>query len=166
MKEEGGSEFEDVVFLHDLGIPLEKIAKAKKISLDKVKLLIGTQENTVKTRKMNIVQEIANQNPWKNQIPPDEILEIMAEHLEAEERHDGARTIPSKPIQKVDRSERLGEDRGMADRIEASKASSDAPKVLKEIVESATIAKRKRDRKDWEDAKSGVSKLFDDDLDI
>ncbi len=131
MEEGGSSEFEDIVFLHGLGIPLEKIAKAKKISIEKVKLLIGSQENIVKTKKMNIVQEIANQNPWKNQIPPDEILEIMAEHLEAEERHDGARTIPSKPIPKVDRTERLGEDRKMVDRIEASKASSDVPKALK-----------------------------------
>jgi hypothetical protein len=33
-------------------------------------------------------------------------------------------------------------------------------------VESATIAQRKRDRKDWEEAQSEVSELLDGDLDL
>ncbi|MDP6870085.1 MAG: hypothetical protein QGI21_04870 [Candidatus Poseidoniaceae archaeon] len=158
--------FRDVVFLYGLGIPPEKIAKAKKISVDDVNKLINSQQDVVKKNKINIVQEIANQNPWKDEVPPDEILELMAEHLEAEDRHDGARTIPSRPIPKADRSERLGEDREMVDRVEGVKAASSAPKVLREVVEAATIAKRRRDRDDWEEVRTGVSDLLDDDLDL
>ena len=36
----------------------------------------------------------------------------------------------------------------------------------KDIVESATLAKRKRDRENWDDAHSEVSELLDDDLDL
>jgi hypothetical protein len=54
----------------------------------------------------------------------------------------------------------------MVDRIEAERAATVAPAPLKEIVESATIAKRKRDRDGWDDAHSEVSELLDDDLDL
>ena len=116
--------------------------------------------------KTSLVQNVANQNPWKDELPSDEVLEIMANSLSVEDLDYGARTVPSKPIQSVDRSDRLGEDRDMVDKIEADKAASEAPSSLKEIVESATISQRKRDRKEWEIAKSDVSKLLDDDLDL
>ncbi len=116
--------------------------------------------------KTSIVQTVGNQNPWKDQLPPGEVLEHMAHTLEAEEIEHGARTIPSKPIAAVDRSDRLGEDRDMVDKIEAEKAAFDAPEPLKEVVEAATIAQRKRDRDNWQGAKSEVSELLDDDLDL
>tara|TARA_B110000196_G_scaffold68052_1_gene57747 strand:+ start:356 stop:859 length:504 start_codon:yes stop_codon:yes gene_type:complete len=119
-----------------------------------------------KREKTSVVQTVGNQNPWKDQLPSEEILEHMAESLEAEDIEHGARTIPSRPIARTDRSDRLGEDRDMVDRIEAERAATDAPAPLKEIVESATIAKRKRDRDGWEDAHSEVSELLDDDLDL
>ena len=53
-----------------------------------------------------------------------------------------------------------------ADRIEAGKVASKAPEPLKEVVEAAAIAQRERDRAEWEDAQSEVSKLLDDDLDL
>lgn len=116
--------------------------------------------------KSSPIQKIANQNPWKDELPPEEVLEMMAESLDADETGYGARTIPSKPIEPVDRSDRLGEDRKMVDRIEAEKASQSAPDALKEIIESATISERNRDRKEWDLAKSEISKLLDDDLDL
>ena len=38
---------------------------------------------------------------------------------EQEVVHYGARTIPSQPIQRVDRSERIGEDTALTDRVHA-----------------------------------------------
>jgi ribosomal protein L40E len=119
-----------------------------------------------KRKKTSVVQTVGNQNPWKDQLPTEEVMTHMAESLEAEDIAHGARTIPSRTIAPVDRSDRLGEDRKMVDKIEAEKAAIDAPEPLKDIVESATIAQRKRDRKDWEDAQSGVSELLDGDLDL
>ena len=119
-----------------------------------------------KRKKTSVVQTVGNQNPWKDQLPTEEVMTHMAESLEAEDIAHGARTIPSRTIARVDRSDRLGEDRKMVDKIEAEKAAIDAPEPLKDIVESATIAQRKRDRKDWEDAQSGVSELLDGDLDL
>ena len=106
------------------------------------------------------------QNKWKNELPAEEILRQMVESLEAEDRQDGARTIPSRPIDAVDRSDRLGEDTKMNDRIAAQRASSNAPDVLKDVVESATIAQRRREREDWKNVKEDISELLDDDLDL
>ena len=119
-----------------------------------------------KRKKTSVVQTVGNQNPWKDQLPTEEVMTHMAESLEAEDIAHGARTIPSRTIARVDRSDRLGEDRKMVDKIEAEKAAIDAPEPLKDIVESATIAQRKRDRKDWEEAQSEVSELLDGDLDL
>ena len=119
-----------------------------------------------KRKKTSVVQTVGNQNPWKDQLPTEEVMTHMAESLEAEDIAHGARTIPSRTIARVDRSDRLGEDRKMVDKIEAEKAAIDAPEPLKDIVESATLAQRKRDRKDWEEAQSGVSELLDGDLDL
>tara|TARA_Y100000766_G_C18905552_1_gene605611 strand:+ start:1641 stop:2180 length:540 start_codon:yes stop_codon:yes gene_type:complete len=167
MNEEEWTEAKDILFLHETGIPPEKIAKVKKISIERVREILGNVEVVVKRRnKMNVVQEVGNQNKWKDELPTEEILNHMVASLEAEDRHDGARTIPSRPINAVDRSDRLGEDRKITDRIEAGKVASKAPEPLKEVVEAAAIAQRERDRAEWEDAQSEVSKLLDDDLDL
>ena len=119
-----------------------------------------------KRDKTSVIQTIGNQNPWKDQLPPEDVLEHMAEALEVEEMEYGSRTIPSRTIAAVDRSDRLGEDRKMVDLIEASKASLEAPEELKEVIESETITKRELARKEWEKAQSGVSELLDGDLDL
>ncbi len=157
----------DIIFLHESGISPVDIAKVKKLSIEKVQSIVGNVKVAIKKRnKMNVVQEIGNQNQWKDELPAEEILSQMVESLEAEDRHDGARTVPSRPIKRADRSDRVGEDREMFDRIEGQKAASDAPEPLKEIVELATIAQRKRDRSGWEDLRSEISELLDDDLDL
>ena len=113
-------------------------------------------------KDVNVVQSVGNQNPWKNELPPEDVLELMVESLEVEDFSHGARTIPSRPIAEVDRSDRLGEDRKMSDKIVAERVASNAPEGLKEIVESATIAQRERDRAEWESAQSEVSDMLDD----
>ena len=165
MNNEEWAVVKDIMFLHDSGISPEDIARVKKISIEKVRSIVGNVKIAIKKRnKMNVVQEVGNQNQWKDVLPADEILTQMVQGLEAEERHDGARTVPSRPIKRADRSDRVGEDREMFDRIEGQKAASDAPEPLKEIVELATIAERKRERSGWEDLRSEISELLDDDL--
>ena len=77
-----------------------------------------------------------------------------------------SRLLEGMRVLSQDRSDRLGEDRDMVDKIEAEKVAASAPEPLKEVVEAATIAQRKRDRADWKDAHSEVSELLDDDLDL
>lgn len=157
----------DIIFLHESGISPEDIAKVKKLSIEKVQSIVDNVKVAIKKRnKMNVVQEVGNQNRWKDELPAEDILAQMVESLEAEDRHDGARTVPSRPIERADRSDRVGEDMEMLDRIEGQKAASEAPESLKEIVELATIEQRKRDRSGWEDLRSEISKLLDDDLDL
>ena len=122
----------DIIFLYESGISPEDIAKVKKLSIEKVQSIVGNVKIAIKKRnKMNVVQEIGNQNQWKDELPAEEILTQMVEGLEAEDRHDGARTIPSRPIKRADRSDRVGEDREMFDRLEGQKAASEAPEQLK-----------------------------------
>ena len=116
--------------------------------------------------KSNIVQTIGNQNPWKDELPAEEVLNRMSESLEAEDRKDGARTIPSRTIPAVDRSDRVGEDRKMADRLAGEAAAAEVAEPLREVVEAATIEERVRSREDWDDTISEVSELLDDDLDL
>ena len=157
----------DIIFLHESGISPEDIAKVKKLGIEKVQSIVDNVKVAIKKRnKMNVVQEVGNQNRWKDELPAEDILAQMVESLEAEDRHDGARTVLSRPIERADRSDRVGEDMEMLDRIEGQKAASEAPESLKEIVELATIEQRKRDRSGWEDLRSEISKLLDDDLDL
>lgn len=123
-------------------------------------------ETQAATKKANPIRDIANQNPWKDELPSEEVLQHMADSLEAKDVLHGARTIPSRPINAVDRSDRLGEDREMVDKIAGEQSASETPKPLKEVVETATIEERVRNRKDWDDSVSKVSDLLDDDLDL
>mgnify|MGYP001418723043 FL=1 len=157
----------DIIFLYESGISPEDIAKVKKIGIEKVQSIVDNVKVAIKKRsRMNVVQEVGNQNKWKDELPAEEILAQMVESLEAEDRHDGARTVPSRPIERADRSDRVGEDMEMIDKIEGQKAAEEAPEPLKEIVELATIEQRKRDRSGWEDLRSEISELLDDDLDL
>jgi hypothetical protein len=116
--------------------------------------------------KSNIVQSVANQNPWREELPSKGVLNQMSETLEPEESNHGARTIPSRPIPAVNRSDRVGEDREMVDKIAGEVAASEVSEPLREVVESATIEERVRSREDWDETISEVSELLDDDLDL
>ena len=96
----------DIIFLHESGISPEDIAKVKKLSIEKVQSIVDNVKVAIKKRnKMNVVQEVGNQNRWKDELPAEDILAQMVESLEAEDRHDGARTVPSRPIERADRSD-------------------------------------------------------------
>ena len=119
-----------------------------------------------KRDKQSVVQTVSNQNPWKDELPPEEVLDQMAGSLKAEDMQYGSRTNPSRPIAAVDRSDRLGEDRKMSDKIVAERVASEAPDVLKEVVEAATIAERERERVEWKNVQESISEMLDDDLDL
>ena len=119
-----------------------------------------------KRDKQSVVQTVSNQNPWKDELPPEEILDQMADSLKVEDMQYGSRTNPSRPIAAVDRSDRLGEDRKMSDKIVAERVASEAPDVLKEVVEAATIAERERERDEWNNVQESISEMLDSDLDL
>tara|TARA_B100000886_G_scaffold65453_1_gene40988 strand:- start:542 stop:1045 length:504 start_codon:yes stop_codon:yes gene_type:complete len=159
--------YNDIIFLYRSGIETNKIAEIKNVELELInEVLSSVVSQTKAKKKRNIVQEVGNQNKWKNELPAEEILQIMAETLAPEERHDGQRTVPSRPIPSVDRSDRPGEDSEMVDRLEAERVASEAPKDLRSAVESATLNEKKKRRFDWEKISSEVSNLLDDDLDL
>jgi len=159
--------YNDIIFLYRSGIEINKIAEIKNVELELInEVLSSVVSQTKAKKKRNIVQEVGNQNKWKNELPAEEILQIMAETLAPEERHDGQRTVPSRPIPSVDRSDRPGEDSEMVDRLEAERVASEAPKDLRSAVESATLNEKKKRRFDWEKISSEVSNLLDDDLDL
>ena len=124
-------------------------------------------------RERNALQDIANQNPWKEQ--PLEAVEAqkMAEKtwdIQGEEhQHYGARTVPSRPIQKVDRSERSGEDTALTDRIHASAAAQSKTNLdedAMEIFEELEFKQRQLKREELKSAMKEVKQLVDDDLEF
>ena len=164
MSGDENSKYRDIVFLHELGIPPEKIAKAKKLSVDYVNGVIGSREVSTKGKKINVIQEVANQNPWKDELPPDEILGIMADYLEAEDWNDGARTVPSRPIKGVDRSERVGEDRGLSDLVGATERAAVLPKGERDDAIKQELERIEMGREKWKDIMKHVDALLKEDV--
>jgi len=133
--------------------------------------IVAVFQQQRRKRQHNALQDIANQNPWKDQPMPAEQAKQMAKQtweLQGEEvKHYGARTVPSKPIQKVDRSERSGEDTTLTDRIHAA-ASTDEnlDETAAEIFEELDFKQRQEKREELKSAMKEVKKLVDDDLEF
>ena len=131
--------------------------------------LFASQRNSEKT---NIIRDVANQNPWKDAAPEVDVATQIGQEAwsdaeaEASIAHHGARTIPSKPIAKVDRSDRVGEDLELSDRIHAAADAQKAPKELADDVEALGFEARQRARKDLKDAISNLDEILDDDFDL
>lgn len=131
--------------------------------------LFASQRNSEKT---NIIRDVANQNPWKDAAPEVDVATQIGQEAwsdaeaEASIAHHGARTIPSKPIAKVDRSDRVGEDLELSDRIHAAVDAQSVPKELADDVEALGFEARQRARKDLKDAISNLDEILDDDFDL
>ena len=78
----------------------------------------------------------------------------------------GSRTVPSRSIDQVDRTDRVGEDTELTDRLEAATEAQAAPEELVEIVEEIVFEERQKNRAAWKDTLSDVKDLLDDDLDL
>jgi uncharacterized protein YydD (DUF2326 family) len=78
----------------------------------------------------------------------------------------GARTVPSRPIEPVDRRDRVGEDTELTDRLEAATQAQSAPEELVEVVEEQVFEERQQKRAAWQSTLSDVKDLLNEDLDI
>jgi hypothetical protein len=119
-------------------------------------------DNQKKQRKVNILRDVANQNEWVDRPPTSEQREEILEVFGGEDHSDyGARTIPSREIAKVDRSERIGEDVTLTDRLEAAKNAQEVPIQSKEAIEKEIFEELQNQRKEWKTVLSEVDELLD-----
>lgn len=115
--------------------------------------------NQREQKNKRLVQDLGNKNPWKNNTPSPEAARMIGEETwESGEKTDlsdyGARTIPSKPIENVDRSDRVGEDIDLSDAVQAKiSGNENVDLVLKE---------KKSERKKWVDVIGDISDILDD----
>ena len=114
-------------------------------------------------KKVNPLRDIANQSKWKNSEPTEEELErLSAELPENVEDISGIRTVPSKDITKIDRSERPGEDHELVARVQASASSQDVPDEIQDIIIDIEVGEKLAKRRLWSDIVEDIDELIDD----
>lgn len=128
----------------------------KKIQMEDVEELFNRQKEQKKKR---LLQDLGDKNPWKNNAPSPDVARIIGQETWSSNEDDpvlgyGARTIPSKEIKKVDRSDRLGEDIDLTDVVQAKLEN-------KENIE-LVLEKKKSDRKKWSDVLTDIDEILDD----
>jgi len=113
--------------------------------------------------KGSLIRDMANQSPWKETAPSAQFARSMSEDIAVvDDVHAGRRTVPSREIESVDRSDRVGEDAALTDRVAANAAVQDAPERLKDALVDAHVAKRKAKRDKLSDAMEGLDDLLDE----
>ena len=113
--------------------------------------------------KGSLIRDMANRSPWKDAPPSSKAAKTMSDEIdEVEVEHVGKRTVPSRDIEEVDRSDRLGEDAELTDRVAANVATQDAPKEIKDVLIDEMMAERKAKRDEFSDAIEGLGDLLDD----
>ena len=122
------------------------------------------------TKKANVLRDVANQNPWRERAPEAEEAKKISEDTwlsgeGVDPANYGSRTVPSKPIQQVDRRDRPGEDTALTDRVHASAAEGGDDDVA-EIFRELEFKARQQRRADLKSALDDVKDLVDDDLDF
>ncbi|MCS5536262.1 MAG: hypothetical protein NZ802_10445 [Candidatus Poseidoniales archaeon] len=112
--------------------------------------------------KGSLIRDMANRNPWKDSPPSVQSAREMSDKIdEIAESDVGQRTVPSREIEKVDRSDRPGEDTALTDRVSANVAVQDEPEELQDILADVHVAKRKSKRDKFSDAVEGLDDLLD-----
>ena len=113
--------------------------------------------------KGSLIRDMANRSPWKDAPPsPQSARAMVGEIDEVVDEYVGQRTVPSREIEKVDRSDRPGEDTALTDRVSANVAVQDEPEELQDILADVHVAKRKAKRDKFSDAVEGLDDLLDD----
>jgi len=120
------------------------------------------QENKV---DFNPIRDIGNQTTWGKAGPDREVVVAAGKNLPFAEQPSASLTKPSKEIQPVDRSDRIGEDLEMGDRMHARKKSTDSSEEMRDVIEKDILEQRKRARLDWSGVVTGISGLLDEDFD-
>lgn len=113
-----------------------------------------------KTSRRNIIRDVANSLSDEGDV--DSAIEVVDSIPKRHEVH-GARTIPSRIIPKIDRSERPGEDREFMDRFKAEEEIRKSGGELSEPNVEKIIGERKARREELDDLLSDVDQLIEDD---
>jgi hypothetical protein len=136
-------------------------SKQRTITLEDVKAAFEAARTK---RKVNPLRDIANQSPWRDQEPSEEDLKRLSAELPTDVTDaSGVRTVPSKPIGKVDISERSGEDHELTARVTAHAAQQDAPDELRDVLIDLEVGEKRAERKQWVDLVEGLDDLLDED---
>jgi len=115
-----------------------------------------------KKQKGSLIQDMANRSQWKDEAPSPEMARTMSNEIkEVEVEHVGRRTVPSRDIDEVDRSDRPGEDLTLTDRVVANAAVQSAPKELQELLADEHVAKRRAKRDELSDAVESLDDILD-----
>jgi hypothetical protein len=116
-----------------------------------------------KRPKGSLIQDMANRNPWKDKAPSARFARALSDDLPlGVDVHAGKRTVPSKVIDEVDRSDRVGEDITLTDRVSANAAVQNVPDDIRDLLADAHVAERKAKREKIKDAIEGVDDLLED----
>ena len=119
------------------------------------------------TKKPNIIQNIANKNQWKEKPPEPEMARKIGtdtwsrESINTKQYHAG-RTIPSKDIVPVDRSDRAGEDVEMVTRTNIKAGNKGIDEEILEILENEELHQKKVKKDVWNSTVSDVLDLLGD----
>ena len=154
MENETSDTISDILFMNSLGFSEENIAKLKHMSVIDVKDIINSNKVSFSNKKkQNTIQDLGNQNKWKDSPPsPEEAKEIGKEAWNEEEiRHQEyyeTMTKPSKEIAKVDRSDRIGEDIELELRLKN--------------VSNEDVEKKINSREEWKDMIEELDDFLDD----
>ena len=114
----------------------------------------------------NPLRDIGNQNTWGKEGPSKEIVADAGKMLPYTGESPTTLTKPSKNIKPVDRSDRVGEDLEMSDRLHAIEEVANLPEEIHDVVGKDILKQRKDARLNWTEVVTGVSGLLDDDLDL
>jgi len=124
-------------------------------------------EHQKRAEKPNIIQNIANKNQWREKPPePEHARQIgvdtwREESIDTGQYHAG-RTIPSKDIAPIDRSDRAGEDVEMVTRTNIKAENSGVDEEILEILENEELHQQKAKKVAWDSTVSDVLNLLDD----
>ena len=114
----------------------------------------------------NPLRDIGNQNTWGKEGASKEVVAEAAKLLPFTGESPTTLTTPSKNIEPVDRSDRIGEDLEMSDRLHAIEEVANLPEEIHDVVEKDILKQRKDARLNWTEVVTGISGLLDDDLDL
>ena len=112
-----------------------------------------------KTSRRNIIREIANTVSDNGDV--DSAIELV-DSLPTRDDAPGARTVPSRTIPKIDRSDRPGEDREFMDRFKAEEEIRKGGEEISEPKVEKLVEERKAKREELDNLLSGLDQLIED----
>ena len=112
-----------------------------------------------KTNRRNIIREIANTVSDNGDV--DSAIELV-DSLPTRDDAPGARTVPSRTIPKIDRSDRPGEDREFMDRFKAEEQIRKGGEEISEPKVEKLVEERKAKREELDNLLTGLDQLIED----